>query len=95
MTHRIAEVNGQPSLLAYKGGVLHSILSLDVVGGRIHSICIQGDPKEAARPGLSQIGAVKTAATDLSFPRELEFKELTRRPRRIPASGPSAWPWVG
>lgn len=49
MRHRIADVNGQPTLLVHADGALHALLSLDIGDDRVRQIYLIGDPEKLGR----------------------------------------------
>jgi RNA polymerase sigma-70 factor, ECF subfamily len=44
LTLRVASINGQPGIVNYINGLLHSIMTLDIVDGRIREIDIVANP---------------------------------------------------
>jgi RNA polymerase sigma-70 factor (ECF subfamily) len=55
LQYRIAEVNGGPAVLAYEAGRVLSVLSLDVVAGRVRGIYVLADPVK-----LESLGPLRT-----------------------------------
>lgn len=49
LAHQIAQINGQPGVISYFGGRPYSVLTINVVDGRIRNIYIVSNPDKLSR----------------------------------------------